>query len=44
MNSANKYWLCLVFVLSFTPVSFADYKTDIGYANLKALLGASTKI
>ncbi len=36
MNSANKYWLCLVFVLSFTPVSFADYKTDIGYADLKA--------
>ena len=41
MKSANKYLLCLVFVLSFTPVSFADYMTDIGYADLKALLGAS---
>ena len=41
MKSANKYLLCLLFVLSFTPVSFADYMTDIGYADLKALLGAS---
>ncbi len=40
MKSANKCLLCLVLVLSFMPVAFADYKTDIGYADLQALLGA----
>jgi hypothetical protein len=41
MKKINKCLLCIVLVLSFTPVVFADYKTDIGYADLKALLGAS---
>ena len=40
MKRVNKCWLCLVLIFSFMPVAFADYKTDIGYADLQALLGA----
>ncbi len=40
MKNINKCLLCLVLVLFFTPVAFADYKTDIGYTALQALLGA----
>ena len=41
MKSAKKCLLYIVLFLSFMPAAFADYKTDIGYADLKALLGAS---
>ena len=41
MKNSNKCLLCLVFVLSFIPVAFADYKADIGYTALQALLGAN---
>ena len=41
MKNSNKCLLCLVFVLSFMPVAFADYKADIGYTALQALLGAN---
>ena len=41
MKSTNIYLLYIILALSFTPVAFADYKTDIGYTELKALLGAS---
>jgi hypothetical protein len=41
MKSAFKCWFYIFLFLSFTPVAFADYKADIGYADLQALLGAN---
>ncbi len=41
MKSAFKCWLYIVLFLSFAPAALADYKTDIGYVDLQALLGAN---
>ncbi len=41
MKSVNRCLLCIVLLLPFMSVAIADYKTDIGYADLKALLGAN---
>jgi hypothetical protein len=43
MKYTKKRWLCIIPVLYWAPGAFADYKSDdIGYTDLKALLGANT--
>ena len=41
MKTTNRRWLFIIPALCWTPVSFADYKSDIGYTELETLLGAS---
>ena len=40
MQNIKTCLLCLFLGFFFTPVAFSDYKTDIGYTDLQALLGA----
>ena len=42
MKYTKKRWFCIFPVLYWAPGAFADYKSDIGYTDLKALLGANT--
>ncbi len=37
----TKHWLYLIPTLTWSVVGFADYKTDIGYTDLQALLAAN---
>ena len=42
MKNTTKRWLFIVPALTWVPVAFADYKTDIGYTDLQNLLGSNT--
>lgn len=42
MKNTKSRWLFIIPALYWAPGAFADYKSDIGYASLEALLGVTT--
>lgn len=42
MKNTKNRWLYIIPALYWAPGAFADYKSDIGYADLEALLGVNT--